>query len=153
MLSNSKSYIPKKSRRLALLLEKIQRPVDTTPRKPRRIIQRFEEVLHSPVGYAIQVAKPNEESLLTKWKYDCPAASDVFVKSVKEDIQDIVTYTQQLGMAQEFHSQDVKLLLEALIKHFLWHLEYPFQEKDLELRAYISKVLRKPTLPINQELH
>ena len=74
-------------------------------------------------------------------------------KSVKEDVQDIVTYTQQLGMAQEFHSEDIKLLLEAVTKHFLWHSEYPFQENDLELRAYISKALKKPTVSINKEPH
>ena len=77
----------------------------------------------------------------------------MFWKSVKEDIQDIGTYTQQLGMAQEFHSEDIKLLLEAVTKYFLSHSEYPLQQQDLELRAYISKALRKPTVPINKELH
>ena len=56
-------------------------------------------------------------------------------------------------MAQEFHSADIRLLLEALTKHFLWHAEYPFHEKDLELGAYISKALRKPTVAINKEPH
>ena len=56
-------------------------------------------------------------------------------------------------MAQEFHSEDIQLLLEAVTKHFLWHSEYPFQENDLELRAYISKALRKPTVPINKKPH
>ena len=64
-----------------------------------------------------------------------------------------MTYTQQLGMAQEFHSEDIKLLLEAVTKHVLWHSEYAFQEKDLELRAYISKALRKPAVFINMEPH
>ena len=77
----------------------------------------------------------------------------MFWKSVKEDIEDIVIYTQQLGMAQEFHSEDIKLLLEAVTTHFLWHSEYPFQEKDLELRSYISKALMKPTDPIDKEPH
>ena len=90
---------------------------------------------------------------MTEWEYDCPAAPDVFWKTMKENIQDIVTYTQQLGMAQEFHSVDVKLLLEAVIKDFLWYSEYPFQENDLELRAEISKGLKKPTVPINKEPH
>ena len=56
-------------------------------------------------------------------------------------------------MAQEFHSEHIKLLLEAVTNDFLWHSEYPFQEKDLELSAYISKALRKPMVPINTELH
>ena len=136
-----------------MLPEEIQRLVDTTPRKPRRIIQKFKEVFYLPVGYSIEVSKPNDESRLTECEYDCPAAVDVFWKSVKEDIQDIITYTQQLGMAQEFHIEDIKLLLEALTKHFLWHSEYPFQERDLELRIYIRKALRKPTVPIKKEAH
>ena len=56
-------------------------------------------------------------------------------------------------MAQEFHSEDIKLLLEAVTKHFLWSQEYLLQENDLELRAYISKVLEKSTVPINKEPH
>ena len=153
MLSDSKSYVAKKSTRLAMLPEEIQRLVDTTPRKPKQMIQTFEEALYSPVGYSIQVSKPNDESPLTEWEYDCPAALDVFWKSIKDDIQNIMTYTQQLGMAQEFHSEDIKLLLEAVTKHCLWHSEYPFQENDLELRAYISKALRKPMVPINKKLY
>ena len=111
-----------------MLPEEIQKLVDTTSQKPRRIIQTFEAALHSPVEYSIKVTKPNDESRLTEWEYDYPAALDVFWKLVKEDIQDIVTYTEQLGMAQEFHSEDIKLLLEAVTKHFLWHPEYPFLE-------------------------
>ena len=102
-----------------MLPEKIQRLVDTTPRKPRGIIQTFEETLHSPVVYSIKVSKPNDQSRLTEWECDCHAAPDVFWKSVKEDIQDIVTYTQQLSMAQDFHSEDIKLLLEGVTKYFL----------------------------------
>ena len=151
MSSDSKSYVPKRSRKLAMLLEEIQRLVDTTLRKPRRIVQMFEEALHSPVEYSIKVSKPNDESRLTEWEYDCPAALDMFWKSVKEDIQDIVMYTEQLGMAQEFHSEDIKLLLEAVTKYFLWHSEYPFQDHNLELKAYISKALKKPMVPINKE--
>ena len=62
----------------------------------------------------LRFQKPNDESGLTEWEYDCPSAPDVFWKSVKEDIQDIVTYIQQLGMAQECHFDDIKLLLEAV---------------------------------------
>ena len=126
-----------------MLPEDIQRLVHTTPWKPRRIIQRFEKALHSPTGYSIQVSKPNNEGQLTEWEYECRAAPDVFWKSVKEDTQDIVTYTQQLAMAQKFYSEDIKLLLEAVTKHLLWHSEYPCQENDLVLRAYFRKTLRK----------
>ena len=85
----------------------------------------FEEDLHSLVGYSIKVLKPNDESWVTEWEYDCPTAPDEFWNLVKEDIQDIVTYTQQLGIAQDFHSEDIKFLLEAVIKYFLWYSEYP----------------------------
>ena len=68
--------------------------------------------------YSIKLSKPNDEFRLTDWEYDCPAAPVVFWKSVKQDIQDIVTYTQQLGMAQEFHYEDIQLLLEVAIKYF-----------------------------------
>ena len=64
-----------------MLPEEILRLVDTTPRKPRRIIQMFEEALHALVGYSIKVSKPNDESRLTEWEYGCPAAPDVFWKS------------------------------------------------------------------------
>ena len=102
-----------------MLREKIPSLVDTTARKRRGIIQTFEEALHSAVGYAIKVSNPNDEYQLTEWEYDCPAAADTFWKSVKEDIQDIVTHTQQLGIAQEFNSEDMKLLLAGVTKHFL----------------------------------
>ena len=101
-----------------MLLKEIQRLVDTTPRKLREIIQTFEEALYAPVGNSMKVSQPKDESRLTEWEYDCPAVPDVFWKSVKEDMQDIVTYTQQLRMAQEFHSEDIKLCLEAVTKHF-----------------------------------
>jgi hypothetical protein len=153
MSSEVKAYVPKKSRRLAMLPEEIQKLVDVTPRKPRRIIQSFEEVLHTPINYSIEVLKPNEESRLTEWKFDCPPAPELFWKSVKDNLENIVLYTQQLGMAQEYHPEDIKLLLEAVTKHFLWGEEYPFQESDLELKAYISKSLKKPQVPINKEPH
>ena len=102
-----------------MLPEEIQRLVDATSCKPRRIIQTFEEALHSLVGNSIKVLKDKDKSELKEWEYDCLAAPNVFWKSVKEDIQDIVTYTQQLGMAQEFYSEDIKLLLKAITKHFL----------------------------------
>ena len=92
MLSNTKSDVPKKWRRLAILQEQIQKLVDTTLRKQRRTIQTFEEALHLPVSYLIKVSKPNYKFRLTEWEYNCPAALDVFWKSGKEDIQDIVTY-------------------------------------------------------------
>ena len=55
-------------------------------------------------------------------------------------------------MAQEFHSEDIKLLLGGVTKYFSWHLEYPFQENDLDVRAYLSKALKKPTVSIKKEL-
>ena len=136
-----------------MLPEEIQNLVDTTLQKPRRIIQMFEEELPLSVGYSIQVAEPNDKSRLTEWEYDYTASLDAFWTSVEEDIQDILTYTQQLSMAQEFHSVDIKLLLETVTKHLLWHSEYPSQDNDFELRAYISKGFKKPTVPINKELH
>ena len=90
---------------------------------------------------------------MPEWENDCPVALDVSWKSVNEHIQDIVTYMPQLRLAPQFHSKDIKFLLEAVIKHFLRHSEYPFQENDLELEAYISKELRKATVPSNKELH
>ena len=93
--------------------------MDTTLGNPQGIIQTFEKALHSIVRYSIKVSKPNDESQLTEWKYDSPAALNVFWKSVKENIQDIIKYTQQCGTALEFHYKDIKLLLEAVIKHFL----------------------------------
>ena len=119
MSPDSKSYVPKKLRRLAMLAEEIQTLEDTTPQKARRIMETFEEALHSPVGCAIKISKPNDELRVTEWEYDCLAVLDLFWKSVKKDIQDMVTYTQQLRMAQEFHSEDIKLILEEVIKHFL----------------------------------
>ena len=47
------------------------------------------------MGYSIKLSKPYDKSWLTEPEYDCPVARDVFWKSVKEDIQDIVTYMQQ----------------------------------------------------------
>ena len=61
--------------------------------------------------------KSNDECHSTEWKYHCPAVLDVFGKLVKHDIQHIATYKQQLSMAQEFYSEDIKLLLEAVTKH------------------------------------
>ena len=56
-------------------------------------------------------------------------------------------------MGQEFHFEDIKLLLEAVTKHFSWHSGYQFQEKDLELSVYIRKELKKQMVPIRKELH
>ena len=77
----------------------------------------------------------------------------MFRKSVKEYIQDIVTYTQQLGMAQEFHLESIMLPLEGVTKHFLWHSEYQFQENELKLSTYINKAFKKPTVSISKEPH
>ena len=58
-----------------------------------------------------------------------------------------------MSIAQEFHTEDINLLLEGASKHFLWQSEYPLLEKDLKLKAYISTAVKKPTLPINNEVH
>ena len=102
-----------------MLLQEIQMLVDMAPHKARRIIQTLEEELYSPMVYSIKVSKPYDKSRLTTWEYDCPAAPHVFWKSVKANILDIVTYMQQLVMAQDLHSDDIKLILEAVTKHFL----------------------------------
>ena len=114
-------------------------------------IERFEEVLYALVDYSLEVSKPNNEFRLTEWEYTCPVAPDVFWKLVKQHIQDNVTYTQQLGMAQEFHCEYIKLLLEVVIKYFSWHSQYPCLENVLELSASINRALKKTTVPINKE--
>ena len=118
MFSDLKSCIPKKLKRLAMLPEEIPRVVNTTRQKLRQMIQTFEEALHSPVSYSRKVWKSNDEFRLTEWEYDCSAVPNMFLKSVKQDIQDIITYTHQLGMAPEFNSKDIKLSLKAVTKHF-----------------------------------
>ena len=79
----------------------------------------FEKVLNSPMGYSIKVSKPNEESRLTEWGYHCPVAPYAFWKSVKEYIQDIMPYRQQVAMSHEYYIEYIKLLWEAVTKHFL----------------------------------
>ena len=78
MSSDSKTHVLKKLKRLAILLKKIHKLGDTTSRKLRQIIQMFEEASQSPVGYILEVSKPNNRSRFTEWKYDCPVAPDVF---------------------------------------------------------------------------
>ena len=67
----------------------------------------------------MKVPKPNNKFQLTEWKQDCPAVPNVLQKLVKEDIEDIMRYIQQLSIAQEFYSENIKLLLEAVTKHVL----------------------------------
>ena len=85
-----------------MLREEILRLVDTTTHMLKQIIQTSEQVLHATVRYGIQVFRPNNKSRFTEWEYDCTAVPDLYCKSVKENILDIVTYTQQLGIAEEF---------------------------------------------------
>ena len=73
MSCNSKSYVPKKLRKLGMLWHVIPSPVETIPQKLRRIIQPFEEALDLAVGNSMKVSKPNDESLLAQGEYDCPA--------------------------------------------------------------------------------
>ena len=58
---DSRSYVTKKSRRLAMLPEEIQRLVDTTQQQQRGIIQVFEKALHVPEGYFRNLSKSNDE--------------------------------------------------------------------------------------------
>ena len=77
----------------------------------------------------------------------------MFWKSIQEDIQHVGTCTQQLSVAWQFHSKDMKSPFEAVSKQFLWHSKYPFQQNDLEFRACISRALKKPPVQINKEPH
>ena len=56
-------------------------------------------------------------------------------------------------MEQDFHFADIKFLLEAVTKHLLWNSEYLFLENILDLRAYINKAGKTPTVAINKEPH
>ena len=153
MLYDLRTYVPKMSRSLAMLPEEIQRLVDTTMRKSRRLIQTFADALHWIVGYAIKVSKRNDKSWLTEWEYKSPAGLDMFWKSIQEDIPDIVIYTPYLDMSQEFYSDDIKLAWEAVTKHFWWHSEYPVQDNNLEMQACIREALMTLSVHINQEPH
>ena len=130
MSSDSNIYVLQESKRVAMLSEEIEWPVHTTLWKPRRIVQMFGEVLHSPLGYAIKVSEPNYKFRFREWEYNYFTEADLFWKSVKEDIPDVVTYIKQLGMAQKFRTKDIQLLFEAVTKHFLWDSKYLFKEND-----------------------
>ena len=73
--------------------------------------------------------------------------------SVKQDIQDIVKWKQQLGMSQEFCYEDIKLLLKVVSEEFSWYSEHSFQESNLKFKEYIIKAWKKPLVPIYKELH
>lgn len=135
-----------------MLREEIQRLVDTTLPKSRQIIPTFEGVLYLLVGYSIKVFKLGDMSQVTEWKHRCPTVLDVFLTLVNVDILLVETDTQQLGIAQELYSVDIKVLLDVVKKHFLLHLEYLYQKNDVELRTYIKKVLKKPFIPNHKEL-
>ena len=77
----------------------------------------------------------------------------MFQKSVKQYIQDIVTYTLVLAMAQEFHSEAIKFGLDAVTTQFNWHSEYVFQGNDLQLSIFRSKILKKSSVPNHKEPH
>ena len=79
----------------------------------------LEAALYALVCYATKVFKPNDKSELREQEYDCLAVPNILWKLVKKDIQDIITCTQQLDMAQKFHAKDIKLLLKTATKHFL----------------------------------
>lgn len=87
--------------------------------KVRQIIDKFKEVLHLLVDYSIKLSKSNNNFWLTEWDYHCPVAPEVFWRSVKEHIWDVVQYTQKLSCEQEFNTDNIKLILSAIEMHVL----------------------------------
>jgi len=66
----------------------------------------------------------------------------------------MLAYTQRLGLAQEYHDEDIKLLLEAVVKHYVWkETNYPFVETELDWKAVFQKELKKPVVPLGKEPH
>jgi len=69
-------------------------------------------------------------------------------------IDEILVYIQSLGLVQEYHDEDIKLLLEAVGKHYLQKKSnYPFVETELDLNAFFVEELKKPVVPLGQEPH
>jgi len=69
-------------------------------------------------------------------------------------IDEILAYTQRLGLAQEYPDVDIKLLLEAVGKHYLWkETNYPFVETEPDLKAVFLKELKKHVVPFAKEPH
>jgi len=89
-----------------------------------------------------------------EYQWYTPPAPQSFWKKESQRIDEILAYTQRLGLAQEYHDEDIKLLLEAVGKHYLWkETNYPFLETELDLKAVFQKELKKPIVPLGKEPH
>jgi len=63
-------------------------------------------------------------------------------------------YIQRLGLVQEYHDKDIKLLLDAVEKHYLWkETNYLFIETELDSKAVFHRELKKPIFTLEEELH
>jgi len=68
-------------------------------------------------------------------------------KKVQPQIHDILAFTQTLGYLHFFYPKDIKLLLEATTKNYLWHTTFPFESTDLELTTVLAEHLKRPKIP------
>jgi hypothetical protein len=152
-----KPYSYNKSRRLAMIPEDIKKLISNTPRKKRDTPEpeTFEESVKPPTLtiFTIDVDKPEPESPYVEWIFESPPMTDANWKRVAHPIENILAYTQQLGYIHCYHPQDIKLLLEAASKHYLWNTNIPFDSKDLELTSVLNERLKCPKIPQLTEPH
>jgi len=152
-----KPYTYHKSRRLAMIPEDIKKLISDTLRKKRDNPepQTFEESVKPPplTVYTVDVGKPEKDSPLTIWEFESPPMTEANWKKVQPQTHDILAFTQTLGYLHCFHPKDIQLLLEAAIKHYLWHTTIPFESKDLELTTVLAERLKRPKIPQLTESH
>jgi len=137
-----------------MLLEDIKKLISNTPRKERATRQAFEQAVTDPVRWEFTTTRPGPDSRLTEYQWITPPAPQSFWMQESKRIDEILAYTHGLGLAQQYHDKDIKLLLEAVGKHYLWkETNYTFVETELDLKVVFQKELKKPVVPLGKEPH
>jgi len=152
-----KPYTLHKSRRLAMIPEDIKTLIPDTLQKKRDNPepQTFEESVKPPplTVYTIDVLKSEEDPPLRTREFESPPMTEANWKKVQPQIHDILAFTQTLAYLHCFHPKEIQLLLEAIIKHYLWHTTISFESKDWELTTVLAEHLKRPKIPQLTEPH
>ena len=129
-----------------MLPEEIQQLIENTPRKEGKIKTPtlFDAALEPALIFQFNIAKLKQERVLHHMRVDTPPFVRTFHDQHEKELQNILKYVQTLGLVNASHSQDIALLAEAAVKHYLWKTEHNVKAEELDLSDTLRKELNRP---------
>ena len=92
------------------------------------------------------ITQPKNESLSNHIQVDSAPIVRTFYDQHEKHLVNIHKSVQTVWLVNGYHAQDIDMLAEAAVKHYLYKTEHNFKAEELDLSNILSKQLKRPFL-------